>query len=92
MSDERWKAGLDRWITGNYGEDQFKDEPPEPEERDDECSCGSGEPREPEYDAQGIFLCYVCSQCREEKLSGYRPEILTGYDQSDVDEPIEEDE
>lgn len=42
-----------------------------------------------EYDAQGIYLCRVCSKCREDKLSRYRPEILTGYDQSDVDEPIE---
>ena len=42
-----------------------------------------------EYDAQGIELCRVCDECREAKLSKYRPEILTGYDQSDVDEPIE---
>lgn len=43
-----------------------------------------------EYDAQGIPLCRVCDDCRDEKLARYRPEILTGYDQSDVDEPIEE--
>lgn len=43
-------------------------------------------------DARGIPLCKVCDKCEEEKLSKYRPEILTGYDQSDVDEPIEEDE
>jgi len=42
-------------------------------------------------DAQGIPLCKVCDECREEKLSRYRPEILTGYDQSDVDEQIEDD-
>ena len=42
-----------------------------------------------EYDAQGIPLCRVCDECRDEKLSGYRPEILTGYTQADVDEPIE---
>ena len=40
-------------------------------------------------DAQGIPLCRVCDECEDEKLSHYRPEILTGYDQSDVDEPIE---
>ena len=40
-------------------------------------------------DAQGIPLAKVCGDCRGEKLSGYRPEILTGYDQSDVDEPID---
>ena len=43
-----------------------------------------------EYDAQGIYLCRVCSKCVDAKLAKYRPEILTGYDQSDVDEPIEE--
>jgi len=44
-----------------------------------------------EYDAQGIPLCRVCKLCREAKLSRYRPCILTGYTQADVDEPIEED-
>lgn len=43
------------------------------------------------YDAQGIYLCRVCPECRKEKLSRFRPEILSGYDQSDVDEAIEED-
>ncbi len=42
-------------------------------------------------DAQGIPLCKACDHCIKEKLKGYRPEILTGYDQSDVDEPIEPD-
>lgn len=42
-----------------------------------------------EYDAQGIPLCRVCTLCRDEKLSRYRPEILSGYNQSDVDEPID---
>jgi len=55
-----------------------------------ECPCGSGEFPEAEYDAQGIFLCYVCDECREEKLGQYRPEILTGYTQADVDEAIED--
>lgn len=45
-----------------------------------------------EYDAQRIPLCRVCDKCREAKLARYRPEILTGYDQSDVDEPIEPDD
>ncbi len=44
-----------------------------------------------EYDAQGIYLCRVCDVCQEEKLSVYRPEILSGYTQADVDEPIEPD-
>ena len=43
-----------------------------------------------EYDAQGIELCRVCPECEDEKLARYRPEILTGYTQADVDEPIEE--
>lgn len=42
-------------------------------------------------DAQGILLCRVCPKCEKRHLSRYRPEILTGYDQSDVDEPIEPD-
>jgi hypothetical protein len=42
-----------------------------------------------EHDAQGIPLCRVCDDCRKEKLGRYRPEILTGYSQADVDEPIE---
>ena len=42
-----------------------------------------------EYDARGIYLCRVCDTCVDAKLARYRPEILTGYDQSDVDEPIE---
>ena len=45
-----------------------------------------------EHDAQGIPLCRVCDRCRKQKLSRYRPEILRGYDQSDVDEQIEPDE
>jgi len=43
-------------------------------------------------DAQGIELCRVCDDCESEKLARYRPEVLGGYDQSDVDEPIEADE
>ena len=45
-----------------------------------------------ENDAQRIPLCRVCDVCRSAKLGRYRPEILTGYDQSDVNEPIEPDE
>lgn len=56
------------------------------------CDCGSGEQSWPEYDAQGIYLCRVCSQCQEEKLKRFRPCILSGYGQEDVDEPIEEEE
>lgn len=51
------------------------------------CEHPSGEVR----DAQGIRLTRACPLCVEEKLARYRPEILTGYTQSDVDEPIESD-
>lgn len=53
------------------------------------CNCGSGEESWWERDAQGIDLCRVCDACEQEKMAQYRPEILSGYDQSDVDEPIE---
>lgn len=57
----------------------------------DPCEHGhpKGEPTWWEYDAQGIELCKVCDRCRTAKLSRYRPEILEGYTQLDVDEPIE---
>lgn len=41
-----------------------------------------------EYDAQGIELAKVCDECVDAALSVYRPEILSGYTQADVDEPI----
>ena len=56
------------------------------------CNCGSGELSWWAKDAQGIELARVCGVCEEEKLARFRPEILTGYDQSDVDEPIESDD
>ncbi len=46
----------------------------------------------PESDAQGIYLCRVCDRCERYRLAGFRPEILTGYNQADVDEPIEPDD
>jgi hypothetical protein len=42
-------------------------------------------------DAQGIPLARVCDTCEDKVLSRYRPEILSGYSQSDVDEDIEPD-
>lgn len=56
------------------------------------CPCGSEESSWWAHDAQGIPLCRVCSKCKDEKLSRYRPEILSGYTQADVDEPIEPEE
>jgi len=55
----------------------------------EECHCGSGEGANAQFDAQGIFLCYTCPKCHKKKMAGYRPEILTGYTQADVDEDIE---
>lgn len=62
--------------------------------REHQCLGGewSTEPTWWAKDAQGIELCRVCERCEREKLAKYRPEILTGYDQSDVDEPIEPEE
>ena len=45
-----------------------------------------------EHDYQGIPLCRVCDDCRQAKLSRYRPEIIRGYSQEDVDEPIDEED
>ena len=44
-----------------------------------------------EHDYRGIPLARVCDDCRKTKLARYRPEILTGYDEGDVDEAIESD-
>jgi hypothetical protein len=45
-----------------------------------------------ENDAQGIPLGRVCDECVTGFLAKFRPEILTGYGQADVDEPIEPDD
>lgn len=58
--------------------------------RRQECTCGSGQYPEAQHDARGIFLCYTCEVCEKDKLSGYRPEVLTNSDYWH-DEPIEED-
>ncbi len=56
------------------------------------CPCGSGKDSSWAHDGRGIPLCRVCSVCRKQKLSKYRPEILSSsYTQADVDEQIEED-
>ena len=40
------------------------------------CSCGTGQEKEAEYDARGIFLTYACTECRAVKLGSYRSEVL----------------
>ena len=41
------------------------------------CNCGSGENSWWRNDARGIPLAKVCGQCEKEKLSKFRPEVLT---------------
>lgn len=55
-----------------------------------DCTCGSGLERSANFDARGIFLCYTCDKCAEERLSMYRPEVLTDPNYSH-EEPIDED-
>lgn len=52
------------------------------------CNCGSGEEREAQYDARGIFCCYTCDECYEDKMSRFRPEVLMDSNY-ECDEPIE---
>lgn len=54
------------------------------------CPCGSGEPREAQYDARGIFLTYTCPRCHKRKMAGFRAEVLTNP-AYEADEPIEGD-
>lgn len=55
------------------------------------CPCGSGLPKEPLYDARGIFAGYVCEECEERKRSKFRPEIFSNPCYS-CDEVIEPDD
>jgi hypothetical protein len=57
---------------------------------DDPCLDGHDGYSWWEYDGQGIELAKVCDRCVTFRLAQYRPEILAGYTQADVDEPIEE--
>lgn len=41
-----------------------------------------------EYDARGYYLCRVCPSCVKQKLSKYRPEVLTDPSYW-ADEPFE---
>lgn len=45
-----------------------------------------------EHDGRGIPLARVCDRCYDAVMALYRPEILTHYNESDIDEPIEGDE
>ena len=52
------------------------------------CPCRSGKMSHWESDARGIPLCRVCEDCREEKLSHYRKDVLTNPNYEAI-EPIE---
>lgn len=54
------------------------------------CLCGSGEPRRPQHDARGIFLTFTCVKCHDQKMSGFRPDVLTDPNYWH-DEPIDAD-
>ncbi|MBR0721795.1 hypothetical protein [Bradyrhizobium manausense] len=52
------------------------------------CPCGSGLSSRWSNDARGIPLARVCPKCEDEKLSHYRPEVLTDnnyYADEDID-------
>jgi hypothetical protein len=40
------------------------------------CGCGSGEPRRELVDAAGIFCCFVCDECEQDKRKRYNPAIF----------------
>ena len=58
--------------------------------KDDPDISNHASPSWEEYDARGIYLCRVCDDCVEQKLSKYRPEVLSNPNYS-ASEPIEED-
>jgi len=53
------------------------------------CPCGSGRPSSIEYDARGIPLGRMCGACRQRKLKGYRPEVLTDPNYDPMGDRIE---
>lgn len=53
------------------------------------CTCGSEQRAYEEKDARGIFLCFACNQCRKEKLSQFRDDVLNDINYWH-DEPIDE--
>ena len=51
------------------------------------CPCGSEKNSWWENDARGIPLARVCVECKDKRLSKYRPEVLTDSNYY-ADEPI----
>lgn len=56
------------------------------------CPCKSGKDSQWLLNARGIPVDRVCDSCESEVRKRYNPIIFEGYDQSDMDEQIEEDE
>jgi hypothetical protein len=61
------------------------------------CECGSQKETYALTDCHGIFMCYVCENCEEEKRKHYNPKCFTGYTQEELDgdtgeriEPLED--
>lgn len=54
------------------------------------CPCGSGKNSWWESDARGIPLARVCVECRDAKLSKYKPSVLKNSNYY-TDEPVEAD-
>ena len=43
------------------------------------CQCGSGLFADWLYDGHGIPLVKACERCADEKLKGFRPDIMEQY-------------
>jgi hypothetical protein len=54
------------------------------------CPCGSGKWKQSLNDARGIFCCYTCEDCEDEKKARYRPEIFEDGNY-ECEEQIEDD-
>ena len=57
--------------------------------KENQCLCGSGKQHHETYDGYGIYLCKVCDDCENLKMSNYRSDINERYD---CDEQIESDD
>ncbi len=44
------------------------------------CDCGPSLEQFGVYDTKNIFITYGCENCLEDKLSGYRHDVLYGND------------
>lgn len=56
----------------------------------DTCGCGSDLDKRPLHDANGIFCCYFCDECENQKRRQYNAQIFN--DPNFPDGPIEESE